>query len=102
MLPLNFPATFHIRWLCTSARARQKFIRLSARGETVSCSLALHDLSTDRHNDPRKFCVVGVDDDGTLQWTNAHFFRDKSNFHLIAVSVRSPLRLEVQARNIGA
>jgi len=36
----------------------------------------VHDLSADRHNDPWKFHVVGVDDDGPLHWTNVDFFGD--------------------------
>ncbi len=36
----------------------------------------LHDLPADRHNDPWKFAVVGVNENGPLYRTDTGFFED--------------------------
>jgi len=49
----------------------------------VSAVSTLHDLPAYRHNDPWKFMVVGINENGPLYRTDLDFFGNQSDFHLI-------------------
>ena len=50
-----------------------------------------YDLPLNWHSNPRKFCVIGFDDNGPLHRPNLNFLRDEIYLYLIAVSLWSAL-----------